>query len=101
MDKKFFYDEPAFLKKKRPEDKPKETNERKGERLTSNAIGKIPISSFLIRRSGNSNIITIPDNVLKLLEAKVGDYIEYVYLPEDKLIVIQTAGQDGKKKKNT
>ncbi|WP_071131475.1 AbrB/MazE/SpoVT family DNA-binding domain-containing protein [Enterococcus timonensis] len=89
-----------FLKKKQEQQQPTKTkNELKGNRLTSTAIGKEAISAFRLRKSGNSTIVTIPDHVLKLLEAAVGDYVEYVYLPDEKIVVMQIADPHAKKKK--
>lgn len=95
------YDVPAFLRKKRQNPQPEETEaqpKKEGRRLASQAKSRQAINTFRLRKSGNSTIITVPDEVLALLEVRIGDYLEFVYLEEEKLLVLQEA-EDGVKKK--
>lgn len=96
------YDVPAFLRKKQQkqlnQDEKEESPKKEGRRLTSQAKSRQAINTFRLRKSGNSTIITVPDEVLALLEVRIGDYLEFVYLEEEKLLVLQEA-EDGVKKK--
>lgn len=93
------YEGPAFLKKKKIVERKETKQFLKGERVFSNAKGQETISAFRLRKSGNSTILTIPEEVLHLLDAKVGDYLEFVFLPEEKIVTLQPAAQEAKKKK--
>lgn len=100
MEEKFAnYEGPAFLKKKKQVPTASAPLALQGERLFSNAKGQEMISAFRLRKSGNSTILTIPEEVLNLLEVRVGDYLEFVFLPEEKIVTLQPAAQEAKKKK--
>lgn len=97
------YDVPAFFKKRHPEKlstEEKVAPNKLGKRLDSNAKGAQKISAFRLRKSGNSTIVTVPEKVLALLELEVGDYLEFVYLEDEKLLVVQPS-EDGNKKKKS
>lgn len=103
-DDEFNYDQPAIFKKRqqknRGESEEKKGSPKQGHRLDSNAIGKQKISAFKLRKSGHSTIVTIPEQVLNVLELNAGDYLEFVYLEEEKMIVIQPSENGNKKKKS-